>query len=324
MRSLITLAFFAQQQCAALTAPATRLFDAVVAPTGLKRDAVEALVVDVEAEETGALDTSLLRGDWQLVAQFSTKEATKSQKAFEATKLPQYSNFVTDDKGREVFRNVVNTGRRSKVVADVAWTAPTDAAPRRLGSTICAACVELAYGRRFSWRPLCVPLPLKGEGWLDVTYISDAMRVSRGNRGGLFVHVRPDKVPAVVAAPATRREKTKKRLVNVGSLLFFPALFKSLLVLGVKPPPGAPFDDYVKVWSALLGAPIGLRFFGLVGLVEAAAVLAMRGGNAVASRAGSAVLVAASACAAYTHVCLGQPWIPAAALGALYAATIVL
>ena len=64
MRSLITLAFFAQQQCAALTAPATRLFDAVVAPTGLKRDAVEALVVDVEAEETGALDTSLLRGDW--------------------------------------------------------------------------------------------------------------------------------------------------------------------------------------------------------------------------------------------------------------------
>ena len=50
----------------------------------------------------------------------------------------------------------------------------------------------------------------------------------------------------------------------------------------------------------------------------------MRGGNAVASRAGSAVLVAASACAAYTHVCLGQPWIPAAALGALYAATIVL
>ena len=36
-----------------------------------------------------------------------------------------------------------------------------------------------------------MPLPLRGEGWLDVTYLSGAMRITRGNRGGVFVHLRP-------------------------------------------------------------------------------------------------------------------------------------
>ena len=53
------------------------------------------------------------------------------------------------------------------------------------------ALLSAGLARRFGWKPLRVPLPLKGEGWLDVTFLSPEMRVTRGNRGGLFVHLRP-------------------------------------------------------------------------------------------------------------------------------------
>ena len=148
-----------------------------------------ARVEEAEEDLTSNIDLGLLQGDWQLVYQYSSKEATNSQKAFGKSGLPQMSNFLQDEQGREVFRNIVAvTKNRVRVVADVAWTAPTAEEPRRLGSTICRAGVEVGVGRRFGWtRPLRIPLPLKGEGWLDVTHISEDMRITRGNRGGLFV-----------------------------------------------------------------------------------------------------------------------------------------
>ena len=64
--------------------------------------------------------------------------------------------------------------------------------PNRLGSKICKAGVEAKLGKRFGWKPLWVPLPLRGEGYLDVVYLSPTMRITRGNRGGVFVHLRPE------------------------------------------------------------------------------------------------------------------------------------
>ena len=173
---------------------------------------VEALIRRVEEETDSVFDEGTISGDWQLVWQKNAKEATvraairtwlrvvathgprstsrlgqNSQKAL--APLPQYSNFLTEEK---LFRNIVQvTKRRVQVIVDVAYTLPEGESPSRLGSTIAAASVEVAVGRRFGWKPLRVPLPLKGEGWLDVTFLSPEMRVTRGNRGGLFVHLRP-------------------------------------------------------------------------------------------------------------------------------------
>jgi hypothetical protein len=165
------------------------------APEAIK---VQTLALRAENRADGSLlDVENLSGDWQLVYQYNSKQATKSQKAFDKPGLPQYSNFITDDQGRDVFRNIVAvTKSRVKVVADVEWDAPTAENPRRLGSTICRAGIEVGVGRRFGWKPLRLPLPLRGVGWLDVTYLSESMRITRGNRGGLFVHVRPELLPA--------------------------------------------------------------------------------------------------------------------------------
>lgn len=154
---------------------------------------VEGLICRVETEVgSKPFDEETIWGDWQLVWQKNAKQATNSQKAL--APLPQFSNFMTDASDRKIFRNIVQlTKSRARVIADVAYTAPLadDDYPWRLASTICAAGIELKLGRRFGWRPLRIPLPLRGEGWLDVTFLSPNMRITRGNRGGLFVHLRP-------------------------------------------------------------------------------------------------------------------------------------
>ena len=51
-------------------------------------------------------------------------------------------------------------------------------APGRLASSIRRASVQLALGRRWGWRPLRLPLPLRGEGWLEVTRRSLALALA--------------------------------------------------------------------------------------------------------------------------------------------------
>lgn len=170
----------------------------------LPDETVSALIRQVEAVGAESFDERRILGEWQLCWQKNTAKATKSQRAL--APLPQFSNFMTDASGTKIFRNIVQlTKRRVRVVADVAYEEPGLARPSgavRLGSTIRAAAVEVSLGRRWGWKPVRVPLPLRGEGWLDVTYLSDAMRITRGNRGGVFVHVRPSLLTEAAAWPA--------------------------------------------------------------------------------------------------------------------------
>ena len=167
----------------------------------LSDERVAGLVRRAESEAAPVtFDEAKIWGDWQLVWQLNTKKATRSQKAL--APLPQFSNFLTDEKDRNVFRNIVQlTRNRVRVVADVEYT-PEPAVAGRLNSTICAASIQIKLGRRFGWKPLRIPLPLKGEGWLDVTYLSDEMRITRGNRGGIFVHLRPDQLTRSAVWPS--------------------------------------------------------------------------------------------------------------------------
>ena len=159
----------------------------------LQDDAVLDLITRTEAEAAPvAFDEDTIWGEWQLVWQRNSKQATRSQKAL--TGLPAFANFLQNEDGVKVFRNLVTVSKRVTVTADVVYTPPGadgSVPPGRLGSIINGGFVTLRLGRRFGWRPLRVPLPLKGKGWLDVTYLSDEMRITRGNRGGVFVHLRP-------------------------------------------------------------------------------------------------------------------------------------
>jgi len=49
------------------------------------------------------------------------------------------------------------------------------------------------------WKLPRVKLPLRAkDGYLDFLYMDDDMRITRGNRGGLFIHFRPDFLESVL------------------------------------------------------------------------------------------------------------------------------
>jgi len=175
--------------------------------TALDDATVESLIVQAEEEADGSLQIDeRLAGEWRQVWQRTAKEGTASQKALSPVSQKLYQNFIVDADGETIFRNVVQvTKKRIGVIFDVKYEA-ADAArepPNRLPSTIKTARMEVKLGRRFGWKPLRIPLPLKGEGWLDVTYLSDELRITRGNRGGVFVHMR-EALLTREAAEATR------------------------------------------------------------------------------------------------------------------------
>ena len=141
-----------------------------------------------------SFDEKAILGPWRLKYQLDGKTAQRSQKllAPDKTGFPADSDFITDAKGRKVFRNVARLSKkRVAVIADVAYEV-SEGIPNRLLSDIVAASIQIQVGKRFGLPLLRIPLPLKGLGWLDVTYLDDKLRVTRGNRGGLFVHVRPE------------------------------------------------------------------------------------------------------------------------------------
>ena len=163
-------------------------------------EAIEALIAKIEEATPASFDEGTIWGDWQLVWQKNGKTSTRSQKAL--TGKPAFANFMMAEYGTtgryggyrtKIFRNDVKIGARFRVIADVEYTPPAgETPPNRLGSKICKAGVEAKLGKRFGWKPLWVPLPLRGEGYLDVVYLSPTMRITRGNRGGVFVHLRPE------------------------------------------------------------------------------------------------------------------------------------
>ena len=141
--------------------------------------AVESLVRRVEELSEPGFDEERIWGEWQLCWQLNTAAAPRSQKALASR--PAFANFMTDERGDKVFRNIVQLpADRLCIVADVAYTPPPQGSetPGRLASSIRRASFQLALGRRWGWRPLRLPLPLRGEGWLEVTHHSLALALA--------------------------------------------------------------------------------------------------------------------------------------------------
>jgi hypothetical protein len=180
------------------------------------------------------------------------------------------------------------------------------------------------------------------------------------NRGGLFVHVRPELLTSpppsssiaaaappppppllsLVRPPRRRSGGAVGRAATwAGSALAVPALGKTLLLVApatvarlLPVAAAAALESYAQVWRAALNAPgITYRFLGAAGLLEVLAVAAMNGVLAVRGKAarpaveatGAVLLAAASAAATFTHVKLGEPCAHAVVLGALFLAKAV-
>lgn len=123
-----------------------------------------------------ARDAAAVSGTWRLVWSQQAESASPLQKWGSA----QADSFQVIDAAAGRLENVVSlAGGLVQVRARAACVAADDA---RTQVDIEGAYVALG--------PLRVPLPVKGSGFVDWLYLDGALRVTRGSKGSLFVHVR--------------------------------------------------------------------------------------------------------------------------------------
>ena len=155
---------------------------------------LDALVGLLQSHGKG-FDADLIDGSWTAVLSRQGRKSPKVQKLVSRrSKVNRaYANFNV--KTQEFENESYTPHGRGTLRATVKYS-PTgdgyDVAPdgsivvRRIMCDIVKASFKY-------WKLPKLPLPLRAKGgFLDVLYLDEDMRITRGNRGGLFVHFRPD------------------------------------------------------------------------------------------------------------------------------------
>lgn len=145
---------------------------------GSKRGIFEAVEELASVNPTSSpADSSLLDGKWRLIWSSQASDANRLQQLSAGIA----SNWQVIQQEIQRLENVVEIlpGLRLRAGADTKVVSPT-----RTEVQINSATVEIGG--------LKVPLNIKGEGWIEQLYLDDTLRISRGNKGSTFVHVREE------------------------------------------------------------------------------------------------------------------------------------
>lgn len=132
-------------------------------------------------------------GEWDLVF---TKQGSKSpsfQKLVGKQETAGRSKNVFDV-AKMVFSGDIRFWRWGKVATTVRYTPTSDAFSTSAdGKIVVRRIVCQIINAFFKWWKLPgIPFPLpKKKGFLEVVYLDEDIRVTKGNRGGFFVHFRP-------------------------------------------------------------------------------------------------------------------------------------
>eukprot|EP00591_Stephanopyxis_turris_P003754 CAMPEP_0195526176 /NCGR_PEP_ID=MMETSP0794_2-20130614/27082_1 /TAXON_ID=515487 /ORGANISM="Stephanopyxis turris, Strain CCMP 815" /LENGTH=262 /DNA_ID=CAMNT_0040656801 /DNA_START=68 /DNA_END=856 /DNA_ORIENTATION=- len=156
-------------------------------------DKIDALVTLLECEGKG-FDADLVDDEWAIVFSRQGKKSPKFQKLVEKKEKAKmaFSNF--DVRSME-FVNLNSTPRgngelkavvKYNPVSENYSKSPDDnIVIRRISCDI----VDVSF-KYWKLPKISIPLRPKG-GYLDFLYLDNDVRITRGNRGGLFIHFRP-------------------------------------------------------------------------------------------------------------------------------------
>jgi len=154
---------------------------------------VDALVALLQSQGKG-FNSVTVDGEWAPVLTRQGKKSARLQKAINKKEKSTraFSNFHVKEME---FDNLSFTPRKNGLLKAVVKYNPVaknfekgsdgKIILRRISCDITD--VTFKY-----WKLPTLPIPLKtNQGYLDFLYLDDDIRVTRGNRGGLFVHFRP-------------------------------------------------------------------------------------------------------------------------------------
>jgi len=158
---------------------------------------INAIVNMLQTKGKG-FSSDIVDGDWLLAYSKNSQKSPLLQKilgrrARKSSAPEAQSNFITSEMK---FSNISKTPRRNgEITATVKYT------PVGKGFTIShdgsivvrrIMCDIVNAGFKYRSLPR-LPLPIRASGgYLDFLYLDDDIRITRGNRGGLFIHVRPN------------------------------------------------------------------------------------------------------------------------------------
>lgn len=151
--------------------PRQRLLRAIAVKSNVEKEIDELIRNNPTKVPT---DLSILAGKWRLLWSSQTADANWLQKA--TSNIPNWQ-IVKPETGR--FENLVRflpgvrlrARARSEAISETRRSVNIEGADLELG------------GLKF-------PLNISAEGYTDILYIDSKMRITRGNKGSVFVHVR--------------------------------------------------------------------------------------------------------------------------------------
>lgn len=150
----------------------------------------DTLVSFLEAQGKG-YDSKLVDGEWLLALAKNSKQSTKSQKLF--GKMEKFgTTFQNFDVSDGTFLNLASTPRgNGQVRAKLSFNPVGEGFTKTDGKIVLrrVACKIMNASFKY-WKLPKLPLPFRAKGYLDFVYLDEDLRITRGNRGGLFVHVR--------------------------------------------------------------------------------------------------------------------------------------
>eukprot|EP00184_Porphyridium_aerugineum_P003083 CAMPEP_0184707812 /NCGR_PEP_ID=MMETSP0313-20130426/37459_1 /TAXON_ID=2792 /ORGANISM="Porphyridium aerugineum, Strain SAG 1380-2" /LENGTH=252 /DNA_ID=CAMNT_0027169393 /DNA_START=34 /DNA_END=792 /DNA_ORIENTATION=+ len=150
-------------------------------------ESIEKKVIS-ERGQVNWVQNPVLEGHWRVLFTSRPNSASPIQRFVVGSKVQNvFQELVLNDVQKNTFRNTVKLPGDGILVVEAAIEA-TDAEKNRLQVRFVNA---FFYFKNFNLRfPYPVPFRLlgkKAQGWLDTTYCDQDLRISRGNRGSLFV-----------------------------------------------------------------------------------------------------------------------------------------
>ena len=169
--------------------------------TATNSDALDAITALLFAKGKG-FDSELVDGDWLMVMQRQGSKSPSVQQLVGQTERAGKTDNVFDTKSRSFYTSIRFLRDKAMVDSTVEYTPVEEGAsianevkvPRRIMCDITDAGVKFFRLPRIRLRFL----QRKG-GYLDFLYLDEDIRVTRGNRGGLFFHGRPAFVDKMMA-----------------------------------------------------------------------------------------------------------------------------
>jgi len=155
---------------------------------------LDALVALLQSQGKG-FDADLIDGKWTAVLSRQGKKSPKIQKLVSSKSRVNkaYANFNVD---AQVFENESYTPHGRGALRATVKYSPTgdgyDIGPDG-GIVLRRIMCDIDKASFKYWKLPKLPLPLRAKGgYLDVLYLDEDMRITRGNRGGIFIHFRRD------------------------------------------------------------------------------------------------------------------------------------